>query len=159
RRDPQHCEADLDRRRAVVHTPKHMAVNVDHFLYRVRNRSMPAFGVEFVMAGLRDDFGFVLNGQSLRVSGIGPQTTLLDFVRSRGFTGAKEGCAEGECGACAVLLVVNSTYGTVYRSVNSCLVPLPPVAGQEICTVEALAESGQLAEVQRAMAAGGGSQC
>src|ERR1019366_6559698 len=142
RRDPQHCEADLDRRRAVVHTPKHMAVNVDHFLYRVRNRSMPAFGVEFVMAGLRDDFGFVLNGQSLRVSGIGPQTTLLYFVRSRGFTGAKEGCAEGECGACAVLLVARAGY----QAVNSCLMPLPAVAGREVYTVEALAVDGELCE-------------
>jgi xanthine dehydrogenase small subunit len=111
------------------------------------------------MASAGTGFEFLLNGRTVQVGAVGPQTTLLDYVRSRGLTGAKEGCAEGECGACAVLLVENSTCGTVYRSVNSCLVPLPAVAGQEICTVEALAESGQLAEVQRAMAAGGGSQC
>jgi len=107
------------------------------------------------MAGLRDDFEFVLNGQSLRVSGIEPQTTLLDFVRSRGFTGAKEGCAEGECGACAVLLLAR----TGYQAVNSCLLPLPAVAGREVYTVEALAVNGELCEVQRAMAERGGSQC
>src|ERR1035441_5129292 len=111
------------------------------------------------MASAGTGFEFLLNGRAVQVGAVRPQTTLLDYVRSCGLTGAKEGCAEGECGACAVLLVRNSVQGTTYRSVNSCLVPLPAVAGQEICTVEALAESGQLAEVQRAMAAGGGSQC
>ncbi len=105
------------------------------------------------------EFQFTLNGLPVKVSGVAPQITLLDFVRSRGLTGAKEGCAEGECGACAVLFIRNSVNGTCYQPVNSCLVPLPAVAGQEVLTVEALAESGELCEVQQAMAAGGGSQC
>jgi xanthine dehydrogenase small subunit len=88
-----------------------------------------------------------------------PQTTLLDYVRSLGLTGAKEGCAEGECGACAVIVVCEAPGGTTYRSVNSCLVPLPAAADSEIFTVEALAESGRLNEAQQAMAQMGGSQC
>ena len=111
------------------------------------------------MVSVGNSFEFTLNGRTARVDGARPQSTLLDYVRSCGLTGAKEGCAEGECGACAVLLLQNGVHGTTYRSVNSCLVPLPAVAGQEICTVEALAESGIPAEVQKAMAAGGGSQC
>ena len=104
-------------------------------------------------------FEFVLNGETVRENGIAPQVTLLDFVRSRGLTGAKEGCAEGECGACAVLFVHSGANGAEYRPVNSCLIPLPAAAGHEIYTVESLAESGALCEVQRAMAERGGSQC
>src|SRR5258708_29011613 len=105
------------------------------------------------------DFVFVLNGAALPVSGIDPQVTLLDFVRSQGLTGAKEGCAEGECGACAVLVLEQSLHGAVYHAVNSCLVPLPAVADREVFTVEALAVAGKLAEVQSAMIGEGGSQC
>ena len=101
---------------------------------------------------------FTLNGQATQAGDIPAQLTLLDYIRSRGFTGAKEGCAEGECGACAVLLVRESAYGTIYQPVNSCLIPLPSVAGQEVFTVESLAENGRLAPAQEAMMAGG-SQC
>ena len=104
-------------------------------------------------------FEFTLNSQRIAVDGVAPQTTLLDYVRGRGLTGAKEGCAEGECGACAVLLVRDGPHGTRYMPVNSCLVPLPMVAANEVLTVEGLAEKGQLSEVQCAMAEGGGSQC
>ena len=102
---------------------------------------------------------FFLNGKTVRVENPQPQMTLLDFVRGQGFTGAKEGCAEGECGACAVALVEHHESGSRYRVVNSCLVFLPMAAGREIYTVEALAEDGELCEAQRAMAAAGGSQC
>src|ERR1700756_4003788 len=97
------------------------------------------------------DIEFVLNGQPVSVSGIAAQVTLLDYIRGRGLTGAKEGCAEGECGACAVLFVKPSGHGSVYQAVNSCLVPLPAAAGQEVYTVEALDEGGQLCGVQREM--------
>ena len=86
--------------------------------------------------------------------------TLLDFVRNQGLTGAKEGCAEGECGACAVALVAPHDHArSQYRVVNSCLVPLPLVNGQEIHTVESLARDGILSDAQAALAAAGGSQC
>ena len=102
---------------------------------------------------------FLLNGRPVSVEGQPVQTTLLDYLRGRGLTGAKEGCAEGECGACTVVLVGAGDRGSAYRPVNSCLMFLPMAAGQEIYTVEALAAGGKLAEAQVAMAAAGGSQC
>lgn len=88
-------------------------------------------------------------------------TTLLDFLRARGLTGAKEGCAEGECGACAVVMVKANGNGShsTYCPLNSCLMLLPMAAGQEIYTVEALAKNNELAAVQQAMVDHGGSQC
>ena len=102
---------------------------------------------------------FLLNGRAVAIDAASPETTLLDFVRARGLTGAKEGCAEGECGACTVVMVVDEGGRTTYRPVNSCLIFLPMVAGHEIHTVESLAAGGRLADVQEAMAAAGGSQC
>jgi xanthine dehydrogenase small subunit len=100
-----------------------------------------------------------LNNRPVSVHGIDPQTTLLDYIRAQGLTGAKEGCAEGECGACTVVLVANRGGGSEYRAVNSCLMLAPMAVGHEIYTVEGLAADGKLADVQQAMAAGGGSQC
>ena len=101
----------------------------------------------------------LLNGRRVSIDGQSVQTTLLDFLRDRGLTGAKEGCAEGECGACTVIVVGPHAKQSCYRVINSCLVFLPMVAGQEIYTVESLAADGQLAEVQQALASAGGSQC
>lgn len=102
---------------------------------------------------------FWLNNRRVSLQDAGVQTTLLDYIRAQGLTGAKEGCAEGECGACTVVLVAHRPGGSEYRAVNSCLMLAPMAAGHEIYTVEALAADGKLAEVQQAMAAGGGSQC
>ncbi|HEY0284775.1 MAG TPA: FAD binding domain-containing protein [Vicinamibacterales bacterium] len=110
---------------------------------------------------------FTLNGKSVRVENAPAQMTLLEFIRGHGLTGAKEGCAEGECGACAVALVEADSSMSLeagegrscYRVVNSCLMFLPMAAGREIYTVEALAVDGELSEAQAAMASGGGSQC
>jgi xanthine dehydrogenase small subunit len=99
---------------------------------------------------------FKLNGRVVSFEGQPPQTTLLDFIRSQGFTAAKEGCAEGECGACSVLFVCPSGTGSTYRSVNSCLVPLPAAAHGEVLTVESF---NGLQASQQAMAELGGSQC
>src|SRR5215831_14199611 len=103
-------------------------------------------------------FDLIVNGRTVRAEG-GPQTTLLDFLRARGLTGAKEGCAEGECGACTVAMVRRRGAHTAYVPVNSCLMFLPMAAGQEIVTVEALANGGPLAPAQQAMVDCGGSQC
>jgi aerobic carbon-monoxide dehydrogenase small subunit len=81
-----------------------------------------------------------------------PMSRLLDVLREQiGLTGTKEGCGEGECGACSVLL--NG------ELVNSCLVPVLQVAGSDILTVEGLAEDGRLHPVQRAFTEAGGAQC
>ena len=102
---------------------------------------------------------FLVNGRPVTVTGQAPQTTLLDYLRAEGLTGAKEGCAEGECGACTVLTVSGDGQRSAYRAVNSCLLFLPMADGQEIYTVESLAQNGKLCEAQQAMAAAGGSQC
>ena len=104
---------------------------------------------------------FVLNGELIEVSGVDNHLTLLQWLRASGRTGSKEGCAEGECGACAVAMVRRDFQGRVcFDSVNSCLIPLPAVAGQSIVTVEGVAGvNGALHPVQAAMVETGGSQC
>ncbi|MFD9029642.1 xanthine dehydrogenase small subunit [Streptomyces sp. NPDC059567] len=107
-----------------------------------------------------------VNGEETPLSPAAPHTTVLDFLRERGLTGTKEGCAEGECGACSVLVAragVNKP--TDWVAVNACLVPAAALDGQEIVTSEGLATAGEpgrppaLHPVQEEMAVRGGSQC
>jgi xanthine dehydrogenase small subunit len=108
---------------------------------------------------------FLLNGKALEVGeddSEGPHQSLLSFLRGRGLTGAKEGCAEGECGACAVAIVARDPASDQLRfmPVNACLVPLAAVHGRALVSVEGVADAdGSLHPVQRALAEGGGSQC
>lgn len=105
-------------------------------------------------------FSFTLNGQRVEVADTDPHTTLLWFLRNRGLTGTKEGCAEGECGACAVAIVRRGPDGsTRYEPVNSCLVLLPSIADHEVVSIEGIANDGELHPVQQALADAGGSQC
>src|SRR6185295_16096134 len=84
---------------------------------------------------------------------------LLAYLRSNGFTGSKEGCAEGDCGACTVaLLDTNARGARTYRAINSCITLLPMLAGREVFTVEGL-QGDELHPVQRAMIDACGSQC
>lgn len=102
---------------------------------------------------------FTLNGTEVRAGGIDPHTPLLHFLRDQGHTGTKEGCAEGECGACAVVIVRKGPDGkTRYVPVNSCLVLLPAVHGAEVVSVEGIRDEA-LHPVQQAMVDTGGSQC
>ena len=102
---------------------------------------------------------FRLNGKPVRLDSISPNTTLLDWLRASGLTGSKEGCAEGDCGACSVAIVDLDRDGkAAYRAINSCLVPLPLMDGREIVTVEGVA-NGKLHPVQQAMVDNHGSQC
>src|SRR5688572_17368089 len=106
-------------------------------------------------------FDFVLNGRKVTVSGVSANTSLLSWLRATGRTGSKEGCAEGDCGACTIALVEKNARGeTTYRAINSCITLLPMVAGREVVTVEGVAsEDGELHPVQRAMCDRYGSQC
>jgi xanthine dehydrogenase molybdopterin binding subunit/xanthine dehydrogenase small subunit len=103
---------------------------------------------------------FVLNGRIVRIENFSPNTTLLEFLRGAGLTGGKEGCAEGDCGACSVVMVDRDAQGRpCYRAINSCLVPLCLMAGREIVSVEGVASGQGLHPVQRKMAECHGSQC
>src|SRR5437016_13526278 len=83
---------------------------------------------------------FRLNGRAVRVDSVSPNLTLLEWLRGTGLTGSKEGCAEGDCGACSVAIVDRDARGKrCYRAINSCLVPLPLMAGREIISVEGVA--------------------
>ncbi len=105
-------------------------------------------------------FEFTLNGRVVRVENHSPNATLLEYLRGTGRTGAKEGCAEGDCGACSVAIIDRDAQGKVcYRAINSCLVPLPLLAGREVVTVEGVAVEGRLHPVQQAMVECHGSQC
>jgi xanthine dehydrogenase small subunit len=112
-----------------------------------------------MVPGISSALQFVLNGRPVAIDDPSMAMTLLEFLRAHGLTGAKEGCAEGECGACAVAMVTGYRDRSAYRIVNSCLMPLATVAGREIYTVESLATGTDLADAQVAMAAAGGSQC
>src|SRR5262245_40942022 len=103
--------------------------------------------------GVRPAYRFLVNGEAREVAVPGMRR-LLDVLREDlGLTGTKEGCGEGECGACSV-----SVDGTV---VDSCLVPVCQVDGSSIRTVEGLAdaETNALSPLQQAFLESGASQC
>jgi len=109
---------------------------------------------------MRNAIEFILNGRSVRVEGVSPNTTLLEYLRAAGLTGAKEGCAEGDCGACSVVILDRDSQGRpCYRAINSCLVPLCLMAGREIVSVEGVAGPDKLHPDQEKMVEGHGSQC
>ncbi|MEO5985374.1 MAG: (2Fe-2S)-binding protein [Candidatus Limnocylindria bacterium] len=96
-------------------------------------------------------FQFNVNGSAVEVKAAGTRR-LLDVLREDlGLTGTKEGCGEGECGACSVLID-----GAV---VDACLVPVSQVAGADIRTVESLAQDDRLDVLQNAFLETGGAQC
>ena len=107
-----------------------------------------------------DHIGVTVNGRERPLRGVGAHTTALDWLRDNGLTGSKEGCAEGECGACAMLLATSDDDGgTVWTAVNACLVPAAALDGQEIVTAEGLGSPEGMHPVQAGLAEAGGSQC
>jgi xanthine dehydrogenase molybdopterin binding subunit/xanthine dehydrogenase small subunit len=108
---------------------------------------------------MSDAIRFSLNGKPVTVTGASTQTTLLDWLRANGTTGPKEGCAEGDCGACSLAMRERDAHGNAtWRSFCSCITVLPMVDGRELLSVEGLAEGGPH-PVQTAMADRYGSQC
>ncbi|MCA9537431.1 MAG: (2Fe-2S)-binding protein [Myxococcales bacterium] len=100
---------------------------------------------------MKTRIAFALNGAPVEVE-VPPMARLLDVLREDvRATGTKEGCGEGECGACTVLIDG--------RAVNSCLVPVVQVRGARVQTVEGLAKDGRLHPVQQAFLDHGGAQC
>ncbi|WP_217184851.1 xanthine dehydrogenase small subunit [Streptomyces sp. AC495_CC817] len=101
-----------------------------------------------------------VNGEPRSLAETETHTTALDWLRTHGLSGSKEGCAEGECGACAMLLATPAPGGgTTWTAVNACLVPVYALDGQEIVTAEGLGGPEHLHPVQEKLAEAGGSQC
>jgi xanthine dehydrogenase small subunit len=103
---------------------------------------------------------FLRRGRIVRLERFLPRTMLLDWLRlEEGSTGAKEGCAEGDCGACTVVIARRRDGRMVYEPVNSCITLIGQLDGAELITIEDLADGERLHPVQEAMARRHGSQC
>ena len=109
----------------------------------------------------RSEIRFLLNGRTVALSDVGADDTLLDFLRiDQRLTGSKEGCAEGDCGACTVLVGRLTDGGLVYETVNACIRFLASLDGCHVVTIEYLGgPEGRLSPVQQAMVDHHGSQC
>jgi xanthine dehydrogenase small subunit len=98
-----------------------------------------------------------LNGETVVIEN--SMMTLLEYLRASRRTGTKEGCADGDCGACTVAVVGQDAEGKPhYQAMNSCILPLGSLTGKDIITVEGIS-NGYLHPVQEAMVKTGGSQC
>ncbi|MBS3977345.1 MAG: (2Fe-2S)-binding protein [Syntrophomonadaceae bacterium] len=98
-----------------------------------------------------EKISFILNGLSVELA-VDPKARLVDVLREElDFTGTKEGCGQGECGACTVLLDG--------QAVNSCLVLVGQIKGRNVVTIEGLAKDGKLDPLQEAFIAEGAVQC
>jgi xanthine dehydrogenase small subunit len=109
---------------------------------------------------MRDTIRFIKGGETVELHDVGPTESLLDYLRlRRKETGTKEGCGEGDCGACTVALGRVIDGRLIYQPVNSCIQLLGMVDGAELVTVEDLAQDKRLHPVQQAMMELHGSQC
>jgi len=116
-----------------------------------------------VLASSRSDIRFWFRGELISLSGVSPQRTVLKWLREDlGLVGTKEGCGEGDCGACTVAvgsLDPTAPQGLRIRAMNSCLLFLPALDGRALFTVEDVASGGDLHPVQRALVDLHASQC
>ena len=104
---------------------------------------------------------FIHNNKIMEVQDVDPNETLLNYIREKlNKTGTKEGCAEGGCGACTVVLGYLKNNKIFYQSVNACIVFLPTIHGKQLILVEDLVgKDGSLHPVQKSMVNFHGSQC
>lgn len=122
-------------------------------------------------ANVAAHFTLSINGVTTLVKDIAPTMTLLQYLRQHGYVGTKEGCGDGDCGACTVAIAGEDAQGKPqYQAANSCLIPIGAVAGRDVITAEGLAHGQpqgliqaqpleQLHPVQAAMVETAGSQC
>jgi len=110
--------------------------------------------------GPRTKLTFRFRGQTIALGRFSPRATLLDWLREEaGAKGTKEGCAEGDCGACTVVLSRLRNGAIRYEPVNACILLLGQVDGAEVLTIEDLADGEELHPIQQAMVDFHGSQC
>ena len=104
---------------------------------------------------------FVLNNEICELNNPDPNQTILNFIRTKlKKTGTKEGCAEGGCGACTVVLGELKKNEIIYKAINACIAFTPTLQGKQLLVVEDLVtEKGDLHPVQEAMVKYHGSQC
>ena len=104
------------------------------------------------MTQLATQLTFTINGIPSCAKDLPPTTTLLEYLRQAGYVGTKEGCGDGDCGACTVAIIGQDAQGQPqYQAVNSCLIPIGAVVGRDVITAEGLA-NGQLHPVQKQVA-------
>ena len=109
---------------------------------------------------MRAELRFIRRGQLVRLSNVSPTLTLLDYLRlTERATGTKEGCAEGDCGACTVVLRRLRGEKLTYEPVNACILLAAQADGTEVIAVEDLARGDELHPVQQALVDHHGSQC
>ena len=108
-----------------------------------------------------DTIQFIYNNKIHKIKNPNPNQTILDFIRSDlKKTGTKEGCAEGGCGACTIVLGELKNKKLIYKSINSCISFLPIINGKHLILIENLSSgSNKLHPVQEAMVKFHGSQC
>jgi xanthine dehydrogenase small subunit len=108
----------------------------------------------------RNKVRFLRRGEIVELAAVPPTRTLLDYLRlEEGSRGTKEGCGEGDCGACTVALGSLKAGHLVYEPVNACILLLGQVDGKEVVTVDDLASAGRLHPIQQALVDHHGSQC
>ena len=109
----------------------------------------------------RSDIRFLLGFAERRLSDVDPNRTVLDWLREGcGLNGTKEGCAEGDCGACTVVLARPKGGSLRYRAVNACILFMPQLDGRQLITIEHLkGDDGSLHPIQQAMVDHHASQC
>ena len=107
-----------------------------------------------------DTIQFILNNKIIKIKNPNPNKTILNYIRNDlKKTGTKEGCAEGGCGACTIVLGELYKNKIVYKAINACISFLPILNGKQLILVEDLNNGNDLHPVQEAMIKFHGSQC